>query len=325
MKMRSMSIEVIYQGVSITYDIAEDITGFTFDDKADGSSDSISLSLRDPGKKWLNGWYPDAGAKIEAAITLHDWAHEGDTQVLECGTFIIDNPSFSGEGTKVTLNAVSKPANSSFNETKKTHTWESVTIQQIASNVAKSAGVSLEYDADEIKIEKIEQNDTDDGAFLADVCKKYGLILKVYSDKLIIFDRERYKAKPAVATIDITDMSQWSSSPELQGTYTGGEIAYTNGKAEKELIYKTGKAGRWYKSTERVDNLADAERKLKSAIAEANHKIMPLTFTTMFRADVFAGQCVNVVGLGTLDGKYYINSLKHTFGGTTSWDCSKVF
>ena len=74
--------------------------------------------------------------------------------------------------------------------------------------------------------------------------------------------------------------------------------------AGKRILKQTGKA----------DNKADAERKIQAAVDKANHGAVTLSLTITGNAALVASQCVTVVGLGRLSGKYYIDSIAHHVG-----------
>ena len=301
------------------------LENFQYTDPASGESDSISLTLGNWNGKWLAGWFPDKGATLAARILTYSWWSKSAMVQLVCGTFSLDDISFSGAPDVMTVGAVSTPAADAFKTTERTKTWENSTVQQIAGDIAKRYKLALLYDAPTIKITVLEQSGATDSAFLANICKDYGLSLKVYSSKLVIFDRESYKKKPAVKTIDKGDMLSYTFNTTLAGTYTGGELVYTDA-AGKQIAYKTGTGPRILKSNARASNAAEAKRKLDAAIKDANHGESTLSFSTMGQPTLAAGQTINIAGLGRASGKYYIDKLTHSVGEayTTAFECSKV-
>ena len=76
---------------------------------------------------------------------------------------------------------------------KRSQTWESVTICQVAGEIASRYGLECVYDADEITIKRMEQNKRPDSEFLKELCSRYGLILKIYNRRLIVFSYENYE------------------------------------------------------------------------------------------------------------------------------------
>ena len=100
------------------------------------------------------------------------------------------------------------------------------------------------------------------------------------------------------------------------GTYTGGEFTYTSPATEKEIKVTVGKGSRILKQSGKADSKADAERKIKAAVAKANHGKTKLSATIVGNASLVASQCVQVVGLGKLSGKYYIDTITHNVSGS---------
>ena len=75
-----------------------------------------------------------------------------------------------------------------------------------------------------------------------------------------------------------------------------------------------GTGTRILKQSGKADNLADAERKIQAAVDKANHGATTMSVTITGNAALVASQCVTVVGLGRLSGKYYIDSVTHHVG-----------
>lgn len=316
---------VFYNGADISTTVDKYLESFEYTDPASGESDSLSITLGNWNNNWLAGWFPDKGAILSARVHAYHWTRPGEILKLQCGTFSLDDISFSGIPDVMNMGAISAPASEAFKETERTKTWEDVTIEQMASDIATRYNLALVYDAETIKIATVEQSGATDSSFLESICKDYGLSLKVYSNKLVIFDREAYKKKAAVKTIDKGDMLNYTFNTTLTGTYTGGELVYTN-KDGQEVTYKTGSGPRILKSNVSAENAAEAKRKLEAAIAEANHGETTLSFSTMGQPLLVAGQTINITGLGVANGKYYIDKATHSVGEayTTAFECSKV-
>ena len=186
-----------------------------------------------------------------------------------------------------------------------------------AADVKQAAAESSEY---EFTIKCEEQEDQTDCEFYAELCEKYGLAMKVYNRKIVVYDREEYKKKPAVLMLTETDLQAWSWQQRMSGTYTGGEFAYTPAKTSKEIKVTLGTQERALKLSGKADSQADAERQLKAAINKENHGRITLSATIMGNAALAASQCVEVQGLGALSGKYYIDKVTHNIGGGYTMD-----
>lgn len=295
--------------------ITQQINSFSYTDVASGQSDSVSISMHDVAKEWIGSLMPKKGAGIDAKIRVTNWNNEERVDTFDCGSFILDDISFSGRPLKCTLGAVSVPVMEDFKSLARTQTWENTTVQNIASEICNRAGVTLAYDAPAIRIAELEQNKQTDSAFLYSLCEKYGLSMKVYKYKIVIFDTVAYEAKDAVITIDESEMlSGWSYNTTVDGTYTGVALNYKNPDSKDSLNIVIGNSGRLYSMNTQASSQYDAELQAAAKVNEANRKIE--TMTVLIRGDIriVASQCINITGLGNADGKYYVDQVKHTVG-----------
>ena len=325
MNARKSSVSVVYEGTNISSTLENYLTSFSFAEVAGGGSDSIKINLSDRSGRWINGWFPSNSDSVSAAITVNDWLCDGDTRKLSCGSFTVDDVSASGEPLQLSIGAVSAPVDKDFSATKRTATWENVTLRYIAETIAAKAGLALVYDGSEINIASEEQNATD-SSFLSGLCKDYGFSVKIYNNKIVVFEREAYKQKPAAATIVIGDMLSWSYNESLQGTYTGVKYSYTDPIGGEDIEYIYGDESRLLSANIKADSLADAERKAKAALNAENHSATTMSVKTMGNPSLVAGTNVKIVGIGKPDGKYYIDSITHALGNgyTTTLSLSKV-
>lgn len=62
----------------------------------------------------------------------------------------------------------------------------------------------------------MEQKDQADSSFLLSLCEKYGLGMKTYNHKAVIFDIVMYEKKDSVLTMDESDMSAWSYNDTIE-------------------------------------------------------------------------------------------------------------
>ena len=118
------------------------------------------------------------------------------------------------------------------------------------------------------------------------------------------------------ATITPDMIQSWNWDRKLAGTYTGGEYTYTDPGTEEEIKVNVGEGPRILKVSGKADSKADAERKIKAAVANANHGTRKMSVTITGTASLVASQCVAMVGLGKMSGKYYIDQITHHIGGS---------
>ena len=294
--------------------IKDNISSLSYTDVASGQSDSANITLNDINKDWLTTYYPKKGADFKIGITLHNWNNENEEVNNDFGTFIIDDISFSGRGLKCNIGMVSAPQNDDFKSLQRTETYTDTTIRDIAQKIADRAGIELYYDADDINISEVEQKDQADSSFLLSLCEKYGLGMKTYNHKAVIFDIVMYEKKDSVLTMDESDMSAWSYNDTIEGTYTGVKLSYSNPDNDDTINVFVGESGRTYYMNMQSSSEYDAQLQAAAKINAANRDIEKLSVTIMANLDIVATQCIDVTGLGKINGKYYIDSIKHDIG-----------
>lgn len=314
-KPRKATVEIEYNGKNISTSLENYLKTFSYIDINTGESDSISIAIGDMDRNWINGWFPTKGDKLSVKIIYENWEKENTKEVFNCGTFILDDLSFSGWPISGDLGAVSAPANSNFKETKRTKTWEAVTLRQIAQEIANNSKVNMYYeDTNDITIKSIEQNEQTDSEFLVSLCKDYGMAIKIYSNRITLFNEYNYECKDAKCDIMANEIQSWTYNTTLSGTYTGGKIKYTDPKTKKDVKVDIGTGPRILEVNEKCDSYFDAQTKIKNKINEANKQLTTMSITIMAKRGLIASDCVNIVGLGKLDGKYYIEKIIHSIG-----------
>lgn len=309
-KARYAEVKIIYEGKDITTPVDEYLENFTYEDIASGESDRISISLHDVDKLWMDAWMPGKGNRISSTLILHNWDADNTINELYCGEFELDDMSFGGRPLSCEFGAVSIPRDEPFNVQLRTKTWENISIQQIAREIAGRASIELYYEAEDIVIEILEQNEQTDCKFLYEVCENYGLAMKVYANKIIIFDEEVYESRPSVCTIDESDMSKWKYKSTMAGTYTGANVRFSDPNNGEEYTVCIGGGSRILEINESVDSIADAERKGIAKLKNENKKAITLSITIKTDLRIVAGSCVDITGLGSrINGKYYVDKV----------------
>lgn len=322
MGSRRVSIELIYQGKNITEDIAPDLLRFAYSDNATGMADDVTIELKDNNRKWISSWAPNKGDIIKPSIITTDWRYGGDNCRLFCGTFLVDVPSYSGPPRIMALGGIAVPVNTGFMTTQKSRTWESASIKKIAQTIANNAELKLHFDSKlNPVIQFIEQSEEADVSFLLNVCKSAGLAMKLYNQKIVIYNEVEYEAKAPVATLIESDMENWSANTSWTDTgYDGCKVEYTDPDSGATLSYTFWAPGRKngkkvFKENCEAKSHADAQRLAKAKLRELNKKEYSFSCTLPIRLDLCAGQAVNLESFGRFDGKYFIDKIGYTVGG----------
>ncbi len=314
-RVRRAAADITYEHVDISEDLEGCVKLFTYTDVASGESDSVSLCVQDRERKWMGGWAPKKEDHLSANLRFMDWEQDGDNWGMYCGEFVVDDVTMSGPPAACEIKAVSIPRQTAFNEEERTKNWESVTVQEIASEIAGRAGISLFYEAEEIRVVSLEQDRQTDCKFLYSVCEKYGLAMKVFAEKIIIFDEAQYESAGPVDTLHYGDFSQYKYNSTLAGTYTGAKIAYSDPGTGEEHMVEVGDGSRVMEINGEADSPADAQKKATASLNNANKKAETFSGTVKARRGLAATGCVEIEGFGAADGIYYMDKVTTKIGG----------
>lgn len=311
-KGRSVALDVTYNNAPFAGQVGGEIESMTYIDSASDNSDSIDITLDAQDSKWLNGWMPNKGATLNPCIIGSDWEKDGDTRTIRCGLFILDDISFSDTPSAMQIGGVSKPSDTNFSELEREYVWKNISVKRIGETIAARYGLSFSYDADDYDIECDEQDGTD-SSYYNGLCKRYGLILKVYAKSLWVYDRERYKEKREVATINRTQIKKGSFSytTTLSGTYTGGYFDYTDPDKDCDISCSVGGGTRTKSVSRRATSVYDASVQLCAEINNANHGQTKIKFALDGAWAISAGNNIQLSGYGVLDGKYFVDKVTH--------------
>ena len=323
MEARKATVALKYNGVD-----APAPNSFSYTDVASGTSDSISVGMNDRERKWIGPWFPEKGDTLQPTIRADNWDQDGQTSGFSCGTFHVDDFSFAGgPPRRVSIEALAVPTDSSFKTTERTITYEDATLQEIGQEVADRAGVALFYEGPTITLARVEQSNQTDCDFYNGLVKLYGLALKIFNDKLVVFSEATYEGKAAKAKLTEADFEpSWTWNTKMVGTYTGVKYQYTNSDQNKTFTVEAGGGDRILTCNVAADNLTEATAIALAALNEANKGTTTMSVTLKAALGLIATDCVEIVGLGKLSGKYYIEQIVHSLGSgyTMSLSLRKV-
>lgn len=319
--MRHCELKVEYEGHNATESIQDDLLGFEYDEKAEGDADSLTLTLHDKTRKWLFGWFPQKGDIIHTALTSHDWNAPGEIKTLDCGEMPIDEPKFSGPPPEFTLNALSIPASGGFNDNTESYTWKNISLRALGQQIANKYGLQYAYDAPmDFVISALTQSNQTDFDLLKNTAGKYNICVKIYSRKLILYNKATYEARDPVQTIKYgeSSVSQYSlAAPTVDTDYAAVVETYSLPDNDTPFTYtfRTASSGKILTINESVDDDAQAEAVAKSSLRAANEKRKTGSFTLSLDLSIVAACTVQLDGWGNFDGKYFVDSANHTYGG----------
>ena len=314
------TIELKMNGRSVGAELSRYLKSLSYREALDGESDTLEVTLQDVDGLFRGSWQPVRGMSMEATI-LDEYA------AMELGSFELDEieSSFPPSECKIKGNAL--PSVSSVKSEEKSRSWEQVPLRAIAADIALGAGLRLYYDAEELMIERAEQESESDVKFLHRLCRDKGLALKINDRQLIIFDIEEYEkgAPSGVIAKGSSGLKRFSARSTLNEVYGRCEVKYKHGR-KGELIEGTatsggllssvfGTGGRTLKVKKKVSTQAEADRLARKSLKAANRSETKVQLTLMGDMRLRAGATILLKGFSAFDGKYLIERATHTVGG----------
>lgn len=135
-EVKNTTFKLSYQDQDITEDISKYVSEVSYTDNTKEKADEIEITLDDTDKLFQEKWYPSKAAKIQAEII-------DNGQTLYCGTFFIGEITVKGPPDISTWHATAIDPNSKI-RTKTSKAFNEVTLLQIAQDIAKKHGLTLD-------------------------------------------------------------------------------------------------------------------------------------------------------------------------------------
>ncbi|MEX0738163.1 MAG: contractile injection system protein, VgrG/Pvc8 family [Pseudohongiella sp.] len=252
-------------GQNITPKLSGRLIDLTLDETPGDEADTLSITLSDHDVQLE---IPPKGAELNLAI---GWKGQ---QLIEKGLFIVDEASYSWAPNVLTITARSADMRNGL-PTRKTRSWDQVTIGEIVNTIASQNNLRPVVSASlsQKLVEHLDQTDESDMNLLTRLGERYGAIFAIKAGRLIFTPRGEAKTANGNSLPEITISPQKGDSGTYRekdrDSYTGVEALWNNvdeGKQEKVM------AG----TTERVKRLRATYANQSEANAAANAELKRL-------------------------------------------------
>ena len=169
------------KGNSITENFSRHLISLSMTDRSDEEADSITLVLDDIGG---NLRLPTKGEKISASVSMDDGPEK-------TGTYIIDQVDISGPPDIITLTgkaaAFTDAAGWSAMQTRRSRSWDDITLGDLVSGIAGEHGVkaAVSPDLTGVAIPHLDQTSESNLNLLSRLARQYGAIFKPINGTLV--------------------------------------------------------------------------------------------------------------------------------------------
>lgn len=323
---RRLELQVLYEGKDLTAYIEKDLINFSHSDSLN-EFDTIEMTIQNRKLLWMKGWAPLKGEKIEVKAILHNWEVSNKTEI-NVGTFYIDEVSYSGPPDICTIRALSVDIISNIMDNKRHRVWEAVTFEKIARDIAMECNLELIFDVDfKFEYKRAEAKLETYFNFLKRLGKEAGILVKLYNDKLILFEETLYEKKEAVITLSREELISYNFSTDDTDTYAGCRISYYDSIAAKKIekSFFTKQRSGYKRGTQRVLFINEEKeppgttqkqkeeylgKLAEKALKEKNKNSIRGNIKILGKEQLLSvGNTINIQGFGAFDGKYLISKI----------------
>ena len=310
--------KIEYNQKDITTDVSNQVLNIEYTDFEHGQSDEITITFEDTQKLWQGSWIPSKGDSLRVFI-----GYEGE-KLLNCGLFEIDEIEFATPPDVLTVKALATGITKALRQNNSV-AYENKTLKQIASEIAQKHSLTLVGEIEDVRVERITQNQERDLTFLKKLAEQYGYIFKIAEGNLVFYKTEKLTGADAAKILYRTDLSRISLSEKTSKNYKSVTVSYHNPKTGKKIT-ATAKnencvKGDTLKINERCENKQQALLKAKAALAKGNNTIEG-SIDLVGNPNLIAGLNVELKDLGYFSGKYHITQTRHFIDRTSGYGTS---
>lgn len=301
--------ELFYETKNITRDVSPYVTNIEYTDYEHGSSDELTITFEDSANLWKSSWLPSKGDSLRAYLGYQD------EKLLNCGSFEIDELEYSAPPDTVTVKGLATGIKKPLRQ-KNSAGYENKTLKQIAKEIADRQGLTLIWNIEDIKVDRITQNKEKDLTFLTKLAEQYGYIFKIAEGNLVFYSVQKLKSAKTTQIFNKSDLTSINFREKTSGKYKSVQVSYFDPKKKKKLTASAKNdsvvKGDTLKITSRCTSKKLALVQAKAALNRSDTKIEgSLEFTG--NPYLIAGLNIEIKGVGHFSGKYHIVQAKHTF------------
>ncbi len=302
---------IIYEGKDVSKDFAPILETIVFKEYLENKAAELELSFENAAAYFFNSWYPAVDDRLIVKLGYVD------SQLINCGSFFIDDVSLSGSrrGDFCSMRAMSARG-SSINSDAYRKNQEAKSISEIVQEIASELGYTAKGDLSGTWTGIQKGTGLQ---FLEQLARETGRILKIEGTDLYFIPRDDVKNASVVGTISRLDVIDYGLTDKASGRISKCTIKCWK-KEEKEMITGSYDAGidgggsitLWAE----VADQTEADQRAKNEVENRNKN--GVQFELTFSGDVKyrAGVRIKTTDFGNFDKTWYIAQAKHSISKT---------
>ena len=309
------TFQLFYNHKNITEDVAIYVLSVEYTDVEHGESDEIQIIFEDTEKLWQSSWLPAKGDTLRLYI-----GYKGQ-KLLNCGIFEIDEIEFESPPDIMIVKALATGIKKPLRQNNSTG-YENKTLKQIAKEIADKHGYSLIGDIEDVRVERITQNQEKDLSFLKRLAEEYGYIFKIAENNLVFYDVRKLEGAKSSKILYKQDLTHINLKEKTSKNYKSVVVSYNNPKTGKKVTATAKNTnvtkGDTLKINVRCENKQQAILKAKAALAKGKDTIEG-SIEMAGDPNQVAGLNVEIKDIGYFSGKYHITQARHRIDKQTGY------
>lgn len=285
-----MATQIFYNGVDITNNVT--ITACNISDGNGGKQDYCKITFANGDKLWQE-WKPQYNDVVRVK--------RGN---CDSGKMFING--IESNERNYTLILLSTPTTA---KKKNNKVWRDIKLSEVINDVSQSLGFEVQfYGFQDYFYKTLTQTQKTDIEFMCELCYREGFNVKIYDEKIIIFNEKTLYSADASGTIIPNECNYYefydNNTPLSSVTIKYYDIL------KRELISHTATAkdvsGKEETFIIKVDNQAQAERYAEN-ILQHNNNFIQCGMLKLKDADKYSsGSVINLSEFKGYNGKWYI-------------------
>ena len=311
-----------WAGRNVTSDIGPYVKTISYTDNLNrgeqNTPDSISLTLNNLDKRFLDEWKPTKGDGLNAGILFNgkQWMW---------GRFEIDDIKYRFAPDEVIIGASAATINRTALDKQQNRAWDDIQLSTLLGLIARESGLNAVLSGDDVQLVRVEQQAESALSLLSRLGSKYGLAVNVKD--LTIYMGTPQGLSDLVLSIDDRNVIQKLDLPEVTRNQSSAVIVeYYNQETKQTLQYKAGNANAADSNALRLydapaTTYEEAKTYAESALSEQAETSKATGSVTLIATPVFAGQVIAFGGLGKVHSRWQILNQTTTVS-TRGWTCN---
>ncbi len=324
MNADSATVLVMYNNKNISTDISADLISLNYKDKVSGEADELEICLADGAGLWQNSWYPQKGATIDAGIR---WGGN----VLNCGSFQIDEIHFAGPADQVNIKAIG----SGFTQktrTRRSYAHENKTLSEIVHSIAARIGYTVVGNLEKIKIGRSTQHRESDLHYLNKLALLYGYNFSVKGRQLIFIKQKELESRKPSLFFDKTDLSDYDFKDKTNQVFKSATIKFHHPNTGK--VIESSRDATFIRQDKnytsqldsleirhKVENQEQANAQAEAILYRKISLQQTGNITCQGNVLLLSGNNIELAGLGYFSGTWHVLTAWHTVDGDGGYKC----